>query len=78
MSKTIEEINKMREEAETKIGEMLTELAECGVYIGTVRTWQRPVDKDGDRLFNPGEGAKILVTADISLHLQSKPDLHAC
>lgn len=76
MSKTIEEINKMREEAETKIGVILTELAECGVFIGTVRTWQRLVDKDGNRIVNLIDKAQMVVTADISLHLQSKPDTH--
>lgn len=73
MSKTIEEIKKMRDEAEEKIGKILTELAECGLHVGNVRTVQLYVDEDGRFLVDTTKKARPMVAAHIALHLQEKP-----
>ena len=85
VAKTTVEIDKMREDAEKKIAEILKPLAEAGVWVGNIQCIQWAKEK-GD--FHPmGDGcigysggwAEYLATHEarvdvrITLHLQSKP-----
>jgi len=80
---TVEEVKKMKKAAEEKIGKILIELAETGVYIGTIRTnvFSVYIDEKGNRssvkeTLIPAKEYKeeYMAIVEMAIHLQEKPN----
>jgi hypothetical protein len=76
MKGTIEEVKEMRRRAEKEMERLLEEIAERGVYIGSIHASTTWTDKTGEMVLQESDtrAVKPRLLVKIMLHWQDKPE----